>query len=130
MNGRWLALALAVFAGVTLADCVRINQRLSAWLDDLSAIYANEESDFIKGSYYLEVNSPGLDRPLKTEKDFLRAAGQPVKVIWRDAEGKVKTLAGDVAGVTAEAVTIREAHTSHPVDIALGSVIKAEREIK
>ncbi len=36
--------------------------------------------DLIQQHYVLEVSSPGLDRPLKKEKDFLRAVGQKIKV--------------------------------------------------
>ncbi len=49
--------------GITVDDCEIINRKLSDWLD---------EEDFIEESYILEVSSPGLGRPLKKEKDFLR----------------------------------------------------------
>lgn len=116
--------------GVTLEDCVRVNRRISAWLDELSAAYEAEAADFIKGNYYLEVNSPGIDRPLKTEKDFVRAQGRPVKITWRDAEGKVRTITGDVEAATAQAVTIHEAGGGHSVHIDLASVIKAQRDVR
>ena len=49
--------------GVTLKDC----QKISYKIEDIIEI-----ENIIKGNYILEVSSPGLDRPLKSEKDFLR----------------------------------------------------------
>ena len=39
-----------------------------------------DEHDFIEDSYILEVSSPGLGRPLKKEKDFVRSQGELVDV--------------------------------------------------
>lgn len=57
--------------GITLDDCEHLSSRISALLD---------ETDLISGAYVLEVSSPGLDRVLKKEKDFVRFAGQAVQV--------------------------------------------------
>jgi len=48
---------------VRIEDCQRVSERLSVWLDEL---------DPIPQAYFLEVSSPGIERPLKREKDFLR----------------------------------------------------------
>ena len=56
---------------VTIGDCARI----SAELGDL-----NDEKEFIRHEYNLEVSSPGLDRPLRKEKVLYRALGRRVKV--------------------------------------------------
>ena len=47
--------------GVTIGDCERTSRGLEALLD---------AEDLIKGTYLLEVSSPGLDRPLIKQKDF------------------------------------------------------------
>ena len=52
--------------GITLADCERLSERIGSVLD---------VQDPIPESYVLEVASPGLDRVLKKEKDFLRFQG-------------------------------------------------------
>src|SRR4029450_993152 len=49
--------------GVTLEDCQEASRQLGAELD---------VEDLIQDSYTLEVSSPGLDRPLRTEEDFRR----------------------------------------------------------
>lgn len=57
--------------GVTLDDCQNVSSKLSALLD---------EKDPISDSYTLEVSSPGIDRPLKKDSDFVRFAGRKVDV--------------------------------------------------
>lgn len=68
--------------GVTLQDCEAVSQELSRRLDVL---------DPVKGSYMLEVSSPGLDRPLEKEGDFVRFAGRRVDVsTYAPVAGKKK----------------------------------------
>lgn len=57
--------------GVTVDDCQRVSQQLSAVLD---------VEDLIPHRYVLEVSSPGLDRPLFTLDQFKRFIGYDVKV--------------------------------------------------
>lgn len=58
--------------GITVDECARLNRMIG---------YALEAEDPIEGSYVLEVSSPGLDRLLKTERDFARSTGRKVRVI-------------------------------------------------
>ncbi|MCX7779313.1 MAG: ribosome maturation factor RimP [Negativicutes bacterium] len=57
--------------GLDVEDCQWVSERLEVVLDEL---------DPIKESYYLEVSSPGLDRPLKKEQDFLRHIGDKIEI--------------------------------------------------
>ena len=57
--------------GVTVFDC----QKLSREIEDLIEIH-----ELIKDHYVLEVSSPGLDRPLKKESDFIRNKGKQIQV--------------------------------------------------
>lgn len=57
--------------GVTVFDC----QKLSREIEDLIEIH-----ELIKDHYVLEVSSPGLDRPLKIESDFIRNKGKQIQV--------------------------------------------------
>lgn len=62
--------------GITVDDCERVSRELSTVLD---------VEDPIPQSYSLEVSSPGLDRPLKTEKDFSRFAGRRARIRSKEA---------------------------------------------
>jgi len=64
------ALSATTVAGVTLEDCVRVSRDLSTALD---------AADPITQAYRLEVTSPGIDRPLKTVRDFRRQLGKVIK---------------------------------------------------
>lgn len=57
--------------GVTIDDCNHISHQLSDILDVKDVIYC---------SYKLEVSSPGLNRPLRKEKDFKRFIGETVRL--------------------------------------------------
>lgn len=57
--------------GITLDDLTTVNHELSDRLD---------EEDFIEESYILEVSSPGLLRPFKKTKDFMRNIGNDVEL--------------------------------------------------
>lgn len=72
-EGREWALRLFIDkeGGITLDDCAEVSRELSAIL---------EVEDPIASAYRLEVSSPGIDRPLKTESDYRRFAGRLVKV--------------------------------------------------
>ncbi|MEW6623241.1 MAG: ribosome maturation factor RimP [Bacillota bacterium] len=55
--------------GVTLDDCEFVTRQIEPILDD---------AGIINSSYILEVSSPGIERPLKKEKDFIRFKGRKV----------------------------------------------------
>ena len=68
--------------GITLAECARICKELKNQL---------EETNIIPGDYILEVASPGLDRPLKSGKDFRRALNKEVVFFLNDpVSGKIQ----------------------------------------
>ena len=73
--------------GIDLDDCQNISEQLSARLDAL---------DIISGAYILEVSSPGIDRILKKDKDFVREAGKVVDVtLYAPLDGK-KSFVGEL----------------------------------
>ncbi len=66
--------------GVTLEDCEAVSRAVEAVLD---------EQDFIADAYCLCVSSVGLDRPLKTPRDFERCAGKRIDVkLYKPFDGK------------------------------------------
>lgn len=57
--------------GVDIDDCTKVSEQLSKKLDEV---------DPIPQAYFLEVSSPGAERPLRTERDFERAVGKGVHI--------------------------------------------------
>lgn len=71
-HGAWvLRLYIDKPGGVTVDDCGDVSTELGMLLD---------VKDIITHAYNLEVSSPGLDRPLTKEKDFLKYTGKKVKI--------------------------------------------------
>lgn len=71
-SGRWtLRIFIDKEGGVTVDDCANVNKELG---------YLIEAKNIIDYHYVLEVSSPGLNRPLKKEKDFIRSIGKMIKL--------------------------------------------------
>ena len=83
--------------GITVDDCEEVSRALSDLLD---------EEDFISENYILEVSSPGLDRPLKKEKDFARSIGKDVEIRLYKAIDKQKEFTGTLTSYDADSVTL------------------------
>ncbi|MDO4519836.1 MAG: ribosome maturation factor RimP [Eubacteriales bacterium] len=85
--------------GITVNDCEAVSRLFSDKLD---------ENDFIEESYIMEISSPGLDRPLKKEKDFARSVGKDVEIrTYRPIE-KQKEFYGTLVAYDNDSVTIED----------------------
>jgi ribosome maturation factor RimP len=62
-------------SGITVAACAAFSKELSAVLD---------EKNPIEGAYTLEVSSPGIERKLHSEKDFVRNAGKEIRLVLHE----------------------------------------------
>jgi ribosome maturation factor RimP len=83
--------------GITIDECEALNNFLSAELD---------KDDLIQDRYTLEVSSPGLDRPMKTDKDFQRNIGKLVEVMtYAPVDGK-KVREGNLIGMDKDTVVL------------------------
>lgn len=72
--------------GVSLDDCERVHMAIDAPLDELDPTQGQP--------YNLNVSSPGLDRPLKTARDFERKIGEKIEVsLYAPVDGEKKFLA-------------------------------------
>jgi ribosome maturation factor RimP len=85
--------------GVTVDDCEIVSRMLDKWLDD---------EDFISDAYILEVSSPGLGRPLKKEKDYVRNRGRSVEIHTFQAVDGDKEFTGILKDWDADTVTIAD----------------------
>lgn len=84
--------------GIDLDDCQLVSEKISEFLD---------ERDPIKENYLLEVSSPGLDRVLKKEKDFIRYRGRAVDVqLFKPVDSK-KQYCGTLESYTDDMITIQ-----------------------
>jgi ribosome maturation factor RimP len=85
--------------GVLIDDCQRVSEALSERLD---------EEDFIQEQYFLEVSSPGLDRPLKTPRDFQKNQGKEVEVKLYEPLHNSKLYIGVLQGLQDETLLLTD----------------------
>ena len=86
--------------GIKLDQCTRLNKQIDELL---------EKEEMLAGQYFLEVCSPGIDRPLKTRKDFFRVQGKEIRVyIAVPVDGRLEHT-GTVKTVDENNVTVTTA---------------------
>ena len=106
--------------GVDLITCERYHRALDPALDELDPTFG--------APYTLNVSSPGLDRPLKTERDFDRALGLEVEVkLYAPLKGK-KFLEGDLTAYDGNTVTVLTA--TGEVKIELTKIAKINKAVR
>ena len=71
--------------GITVNDCEDVAREMNVLLD---------EEDFIPDAYVFEVSSPGLGRPLKKEKDYIRNMGKEIEIRTYKAINRCKEFYG------------------------------------
>jgi ribosome maturation factor RimP len=86
MKYRWLVrIYIDKERGVTIDDCSEISKQVGDVLD----VY-----DVLPGAYTLEVSSPGLNRPLTRDKDFIKYRGSTVRIKTGEKLDGVKNFHG------------------------------------
>lgn len=83
--------------GITVDDCELVSREANELLD---------EQDYIEDSYIFEVSSPGLGRPLKKEKDYIRSMGKELEIRTYRAFNKQKEFYGILKAYDDKTVTI------------------------
>jgi ribosome maturation factor RimP len=114
-NNWYLRVYIDKNGGVTLDDCQIISEYLSEKLDEV---------DPIENSYILEVSSPGIDRPLKTQRDFDKFKGSLVEVSLYQPIDKKKKYEGELVGLINDKVVITDNGKRKEFDIKDISLVK------
>lgn len=102
--------------GVTLEDCQAVSEKAGVMLD---------VEDMIPYRYTLEVSSPGLDRPLVREQDYVRFQGRRARVKTRLAINGQRNFKGVLQHCGNGRVTLLEDDKPDPVEIPLENIQKA-----
>ena len=119
-NGMNLTVFIYKEGGVTIDDCQIVSRALNKPLDKLDP--TNKEN------YNLNVSSPGLDRPLKTLRDFERNLGEELQIKFMTPDSKEKVIEGVLKNITNNILTINQ--KGKLTNIALEQIIKALPLIK
>lgn len=83
--------------GVDIEDCGNVSERVSVILDEVDPITHN---------YFLEVSSPGAERPLKKESDWLKAIGKNVYIKTYEPIENNKVFEGVLTSYDGTTVTV------------------------
>ncbi len=90
-GGRWtLRIFIDKEGGVTVDDCASVNRELGDLI---------EAKNIIDYHYVLEISSPGLNRPLKKESDFIRSIGKMVTLRMSRPINERKNFTGRLTNV-------------------------------
>ncbi len=96
--------------GVNIDDCEAVSRALEVKLD---------EKDPIEQAYILEVSSPGIDRPLKKDADFVKYQGEIIDVKLYKAQDGSKQYHGKLLGLENGVLSIEEEN---------GTIVKFEQK--
>ena len=96
--------------GVNIDDCEAVSRALEVKLD---------EKDPIEQAYILEVSSPGIDRPLKKDADFVKYQGEIIDVKLYKAQDGSKQYQGKLLGLENGVLSIEEEN---------GTIVKFEQK--
>lgn len=104
-----ITLRLFVYSenGTTIDECTRLSRIVAGLIDG---------TDYLKSGYSLEVSSPGLDRPLKTSRDFHHRIGETVKIEFVDKKKKMVTA--EVVDASDDEVKFKEQNGEFTVTLA------------
>jgi ribosome maturation factor RimP len=118
-TGWVLRLLIDKEGGITLDDCAGISREVGRTLD---------VEDFISAPYSLEISSPGLTRPLKNEKDFVKYQDHLIRVRTTDPIGNRRQFKGKLLGISENRIEIEV--DGEIFKIPLSNLAKANLEIE
>lgn len=103
---------------IDIDDCGAVSERLSQLLDEV---------DPIPTAYFLEVSSPGAERPLRKESDFRKAVGKHVHIVTKEPVEGHSIFEGELVSLEDGVLTVKE--DKHTYQIALGEIESARMAI-
>jgi ribosome maturation factor RimP len=104
--------------GITMGDCAKINREIFSFL---------EESNLLGQDYTVEVNSPGLDRLLKTGKDYSRLKGKIVSLWLNERLNGTEYLEGEI--LATDLNTLRILYKGKALDINFDKIKAGKQKL-
>lgn len=105
-NNWFLRVYIDKEGGIDIEDCGAVSEKLSKRLDEV---------DPIPDAYFLEVSSPGIERPLKKEKDFRWSIGKRVHLKTKEPIEDLKVFEGILSQFDQGLITIQEEQKSYVI---------------
>ncbi|CAJ1002475.1 MULTISPECIES: ribosome maturation factor RimP [Bacillales] len=93
---------------IDIDDCGLVSERLSQRLDEV---------DPIPTAYFLEVSSPGAERPLRKESDFRKAVGRHVHIVTKEPLEGSTVFEGELVSFEDGQLTVKEAKKTYVISL-------------
>ena len=114
---KWIVrIFIDTIGGVSAEDCATVSRQLGTVL---------EVENLIPQKYVLEVSSPGMDRPLRTPKDFHRNLGRLLRVRIASADPGPQHHRGKLLSIGDQAIVL-ETEEGEPMEILLEKIQEAK----
>lgn len=84
--------------GINIDDCEKVHRAIEPIID---------EADPIDSFYYLDVSSPGLERPIRTAEHYVKCTGEVIEAKFFAAVNGKKSVVGTLEGYDAETDTVK-----------------------
>ncbi len=105
--------------GITIDQCARLNKKI---------VHALEDEQWFSGDFTVDVSSPGIDRELKSSRDFQRAVGHKVRIHLNVPVNAKVEHQGEVCDVVNNEVFIQ--NKDQTIQIPLEHISKAVQVIE
>ncbi|MBQ9903460.1 MAG: ribosome maturation factor RimP [Synergistaceae bacterium] len=96
-----LQVLIDTLGGINAGDCELVSGHVNDFLDSLENV-----PELDRGRYYLEVSSPGIERPLYKLEDYSRFQGKEARIRLSKLLDGRKTFTGIIQGVRDDSVAI------------------------
>ncbi|HCL79451.1 MAG TPA: ribosome assembly cofactor RimP [Synergistaceae bacterium] len=115
-RSQYLRVYIDSLGGIVVKDCETVSRAISRFLD--------EHDDMVQGAFYLEVSSPGLERPLFLLEDYGKFVGRGVKIKLHETVKGQKKFSGVLEGVAEDSILLRESESLEVRTIPFDTVQK------
>lgn len=105
--------------GVNIDDCANLSRAMGRYL---------EENEMIENAFVLEVSSPGLDHPLKLERQFQKNVGRKFRILLKNGttvEGKLETMENQSLMLTREVGKKKKDQEPTEIKVTMEEIEKA-----
>lgn len=105
---------------IDIDDCGTVSERLSQRLDEV---------DPIPMAYFLEVSSPGAERPLRNERDFQKAVGKHVHITTKEPVNGHTVFEGELVAIDTDIRTLTVKEIKHTYELSIDQIETARMAI-
>ena len=122
-KGRRWVISLSidhVHGGITLDECVEWNKRVGDLI---------ETNRLLDDSYLVEVSSPGLDQPLRCERDFRRFLGREVWLEYKDSNQQLQTAVRKLQSVDEGILKFFDGEKNQEWTLPLSEIVNAKPRV-